>query len=334
MKNITLVVQWLLLVGAFWLTGCQSTPQADALQASAPTDIPSQKNLDDVPFYPQQEFYCGPTTLSEVFAYYGEQVSAEDIAPKLFIPEKEGSLQLEMVSAARQYGYLAYSGRGNLEQLLYSIEHDVPVIVFQNQSISWLPMWHYALVTGYDLDSQTIQLHTGVTESHTMSFELFERLWQRGNYWYLMPLPAGLTHNNLDAFKYTSAAFDMLQTGQVEAGLTNLIAATKQWPEQWLGYFLLANHFAEFDYQQANQWFFKGWQYGKDQGAYLNNYAYSLANQGCPVQTRQLMEYALDKFPDDDLLKRSYAELLTETTDTKTPENTSGAQCQLPSLVD
>ncbi|MEP4890271.1 MAG: PA2778 family cysteine peptidase [Aliiglaciecola sp.] len=337
MKNIRRVAQWLLIVGCFWLAGCQSTPQANALKTSAPTDIPRQKNLDGVPFYAQQEFYCGPTTLSEIFTYYGKPVSSEQIAPKLFIPERQGSLQLEMVSATRQYGFLAYTGKGTLEQLFYSIEHDVPVIVFQNQSIAWLPMWHYAVVTGYDLDKQVIQLHTGLTESHTMSFELFERLWQRGNYWYLMPLPPGLTHQDLDEFKYTSGAFDLLQTGQIDAGLTNLIAATQQWPNQWLAYFLIANHFAESDNEQANRWFSKGWQQGKYQTAYLNNYAYSLSKQGCGQQSKQLLEYALDKFPDAELLKRSYVELTahkTKSTETKTPETRSGVQCQLPSLVD
>ncbi|WP_052155026.1 PA2778 family cysteine peptidase [Aliiglaciecola lipolytica] len=322
-----LIVRLSCILALVLLAGCQSTPQADALKLSAPTDIASQKHIRDVPFYPQQAFYCGPTTLSEVFNYYGTAVTAEDIAPKLFIPEKEGSLQLEMISATRQYDFLAYSGKGTLQQLLYSIDQDVPVIVFQNQSISLLPMWHYAVVIGYDLSSQTIQLHTGLTENHSMSFELFERLWQRGNYWYLIPLPTGLTHQELDPFKYVSAAFDMLQTGKTEAGLENLKAATKQWPNQWLAYFLLANYYSESDYQQANKWFYAGWQAGKEQVPFLNNYAYALAGAGCTSQSEDIMDYALNKFPNDEQLDRSKSDLQMQT---KTPEMNSGAQCEIP----
>lgn len=291
-----------LLISLLLLYGCQSTPQADALRLAKPANLSLGHQIQGVPFYPQQQFYCGPTTLAEVFEFYGKSIDVNEIAPKLFIPGRDGSLQLEMISATRQYGFLPYAGRGTLEKILYLIDDDIPVIVLQNNSISLFPMWHYAVVTGFNMDLHELRLHTGLTKNHVMSFDLFEKTWQRGNYWLLAPLPVGKTNRNLDQFKYISAAFDMLSTGKEQQGVENLIAAVDQWPEQWLAYFLLANHFREFDQKKAIFWFDKGLAAGKSQQPYLNNYSYVLSKAGCHSEAKKVMRYALSIFPGDKTL--------------------------------
>ena len=52
------------------LTGCQATPQADQLRQAGLASLPQSHTIQSVPFTPQEQFYCGPTTLSEVFGYY------------------------------------------------------------------------------------------------------------------------------------------------------------------------------------------------------------------------------------------------------------------------
>lgn len=91
-----------IVAGFLVLAGCQGTPQTDQLAKATPVGLVSAHQIDNVPFIAQQQYYCGPTTLAEVFGFYGTSVSANDIAPKIFIPDKEGSLQLEMVTATRQ----------------------------------------------------------------------------------------------------------------------------------------------------------------------------------------------------------------------------------------
>lgn len=299
----SVVIKACLLAGFLLLTGCTATPQSEQLRAESPTGVSATAAIDNVPFYAQQQYYCGPTTLSEVFTFYGQPASAEDIAPKIFIPERDGSLQLEMVSATRQYGFLPYAERGTLAQLIRLVDDGIPVIVFQNLSIQLLPQWHYAVVIGYDLNAGTVTLHTGVTPEHTMSFELFEKTWSRGNYWYMAPLPPEKSSRALDSFTYTSAAYDMLKVGKTDAALDFLISATRQWPQQWLAYFLLANHYLEDQPEQAIYWFDKGFHAGQHQGAYMNNFAHVLAQQGCTEQASKVIEQALKLFPDDAALK-------------------------------
>ncbi|AGH47063.1 PA2778 family cysteine peptidase [Paraglaciecola psychrophila] len=156
------------------LQGCQNTPQTEMLSGSILNNVSPRKLIKDVPFYPQEKFFCGLTTLSEALNFYGHSTTPESIAPSLFILGREGSLQLEMISAARSYGLLAYSTQSDFKTLFSLIDNDVPVIVFQNVAASWFPMWHYALVIGYGQIEQKIILHTGEAEVHEMSYELFE----------------------------------------------------------------------------------------------------------------------------------------------------------------
>ena len=307
--KISLVRKACIIAGFLVLAGCQGTPQTDQLNAEALSRLPPSARIQNVPFYPQQAFYCGPTTLAEVFGFYGQEVSADDIAPKLFIPGKEGSLQLEMVSATRGYGFLPYTDKGTLSDVMQLVSDQIPVIVFQNLSVQWLPQWHYAVVTGFDKQQQEFIVHTGVTPSHHMSFSLFERTWGRAGYWFLAPLTPQRQSQALVPYIYIKAAYDMLKVGDSKQAEAFLAAATRQWPGQWLSYFLLANHLAGSDIQAAVHWYEQGYRAGQHQPAYLNNYALALEQSGQPQQARQMLTEALSRFPDDTHLQDTKEQL-------------------------
>lgn len=286
----------------FLLSGCQSTPQADKLRQEGLASLPESHTIQSVPFIPQEQFYCGPTTLSEVFGYYGESTSPNDIAPKLFIPSKEGSLQLEMVSATRQFGFLPYSDRGTLSSIMSLVKDDIPVIVFQNLSIQLLPQWHYAVVIGFDSDKGTVTLHTGLTPNHEMSLELFERTWGRGNYWYLAPVPPNVTSPEMTPFTYVSAAYDMLKVGDKARSLAFLKTASHTWPTYWLSYFLVANYYLEQNDSQAVAWFKKGYEVGQNQHVYVHNYVLALRENNMPEKANTILKQGLERFPDNEAL--------------------------------
>lgn len=290
-----------------FLQGCQNLPETQKLRLSPLKAISQSKLIKDVPFYPQQAFFCGPTTLSEVLNYHGHSITPEAIAPHLFIPGREGSLQLEMISAARSYGFLPYSAKSNFQMLFSLIDDNVPVIVMQNVATSWFPMWHYAVVIGYDQGNETVILHTGQTKAHQMSYELFEKVWQRGNYWMLALLNENQIFTYLDPFTYIRAAYDMLSLGQDKTALLNLQAATKIWPQQWLPYFLLGNYYLNKSVDSA-EWFSKGYKFASDRPEYLNNYSYALKQQGCISMAKELIRKALNITPNDKTLLETKSE--------------------------
>lgn len=290
------------------LTGCQTPIQTQQLLDSPPR-IAKQHLINNVPFYPQQQFFCGPTTLAEVAGFYGLQQSPEQIAPNTFIPELEGTLQIEMTAATRQLGLLAYAERSNMQQLLQLVAEDIPVIVLQNNSISLWPQWHYAVVIGYDFASGEVILHSGITREYRLNFATFERTWQRGNYWLLLMLPPDKSSTQLNPFVYAKAAQDLLNTQQRASGVAALQNATQQWPDYWLPYFLLGNYYVASQPELAGHWFAKGLPYAKSQAPYLNNYAMLLSSQGCPQQAEQMITAALNISPADPQLLDSQAQI-------------------------
>tara|TARA_R110002126_G_scaffold161549_8_gene309389 strand:+ start:2145 stop:3179 length:1035 start_codon:yes stop_codon:yes gene_type:complete len=306
---IRFLLQASLLVGLFLgSTACQTPPQTKQLLA-APPAIAGQHVIAQVPFYPQQEFFCGPTTLAEVANFHGLNTSPEHIAPNTFTPALEGTLQIEMAAATRQLGMLAYQQRGTMSQLLSLVADNIPVIVLQNNSISWLPQWHYAVVVGYDINNREIILHTGVTEAHRLNISTFERTWQRANYWLLAMLPPELTSTQFDPFVYTKACQDLINTGQTDTGIAALINATRQWPDYWLPYFLLGNHYFSSKPVLAAHWFERGLPYARQHAAYLNNYAVLLSELGCNHQAAKIINTALLLAPEDNNLLDSQQQI-------------------------
>lgn len=292
------------------LTACQTPPQTRQLLA-APPAIDLSHAISKVPFYPQQEFFCGPTTLAEVAAFHGLNKSPDDIAPATFTPGLAGTLQIEMAAATRQLGMVAYQQRATMSQLLSLIADDIPVIVLQNNSISWLPQWHYAVVVGYDINSKEVILHTGVTEAHRLNFSTFERTWRRADYWMLAMLPPGKTSEQLDPFIYTKACQDLIDINQTNAGIAALVTATGQWPEYWLPYFLLGNYYFSTEPLTAGRWFEQGLAAAAQQAPYLNNYAVLLSELGCHQKATLLIGQALQLAPTDSNLLQSQQQIIT-----------------------
>ena len=59
-----------------------------------------------------------------------------------------------MVAAARSRIRGAFL-KGGIHSVLPEIAAGNPVLVLQNAGWSWLPVWHYAVVIGYDLPKIT-----------------------------------------------------------------------------------------------------------------------------------------------------------------------------------
>lgn len=283
-------------------------PQTEDLLKQLP-DIPLTHEIADVPFFPQEEYYCGPTTLAEVLNFYGFETEAEEIAPSLFIPERRGSLQIEMVSSARQYGLLSYAQKTTIEKLLSLVSEDIPVIVLQNLGTSWYPRWHYALVIGYNLADGTVLLHTGPSPSRTVPMALFENTWRRGEYWMLAAFPPQKSSSYLDPFLYVRAAQDLMEVNMADASLTALESAATQWNDYWLPYLLLGNYYMDAEPAQALSWYERGAEAGRQVPSYLNNYAYGLLRNGQNREALNTIRRAVALEPDNPSLQDSLADI-------------------------
>lgn len=182
-----------------WLSGCVSAPQSDALlthftqtkgvASSAALQVRFQ--LEQVPFFPQEDYQCGPAALATVLQASDVDISPEALVSQVYVPARKGSLQIEMLAAARRYGRVAQVLAPDLEALLVQVQAGKPVLVMQNLGLSWYPQWHYAVVVGFDLARGEIVLRSGLVRDYRISLALFERTWQRAEHWAAVLLAPG-----------------------------------------------------------------------------------------------------------------------------------------------
>ena len=212
------------------LAGC-ATPQVSSLEQRWPTDIATKAELKNVPFFPQEDYECGPAALSMVFHAAGVRVLPEQLVDQVYLPGRKGSLQVEMLVASRRNGLPAYPLKPELEAVLREVAAGNPVLVFQNLSLPIYPVWHYAVVIGFDQERNLLILNSGRTPRLEMSLFAFERTWARGDYWSMVALsPTRLPVTaQPDGFALSVAALERVNP---KAAQTAYIAALKKWPTQ------------------------------------------------------------------------------------------------------
>ena len=221
---------WAACMGAVWLSGC-ATPQLAQLANSWPADLPAQIELKHVLFYAQEDFECGPASLAMAATAAGVALRPEQLADQVYLPGRKGSLQLEMLAAGRRQGLLAYPLAPRLEAVLREVAAGHPVIVFQNLSLPIYPVWHYAVVIGFERERQTLLLHSGRTEFLDMPLATFERTWARGQHWSMVLLPPATLPATAQPDAHATAAA-ALERVHPQAALAAYTRALQAWPTQ------------------------------------------------------------------------------------------------------
>jgi tetratricopeptide (TPR) repeat protein len=300
----------LALVIAIGLGGCASTRTSGYLEQTPPADLPRSAALSDVPFFPQEKYQCGPAALATVFNHHGVSVSPDTLKPLVYIPERNGSVQTEMLAAARSFDMLAYVIEPNLDSLFYEIAAGHPVLVMQNLGFSWIPRWHYAVVVGYDLATNQITLRSGTTREWQTTISNFDVTWDRSRRWAVVYLPAGEIPKTARPLPYLKNALAFEQTGRITAALKSYQAAAQHWPEELLPAVALGNFAAsQQDWTTAEQAFRQALQYHPQSAEAWNNLGFVLGQQQCRSEARQAIECAMALAPDNTAFKQSLAEL-------------------------
>ncbi len=202
--------------------------------------VPRKAAIVDVPLIEQTDFYCGPAALAMALQWAGQDVSQDQIARLAFSPGARGSFQEDMIGAARRRGALAVPLSG-FDHLTAEIAAGHPVIVFQNLGEVWAPIWHYAVVTGYDLQARSVAFHSGQLSRTNMSLAKFERTWAGGDGWGLIVLPPGRLSVSASESAVLDAAAGLERAGQPGAAARAYRAGAARWPKNWLWQFGLGN---------------------------------------------------------------------------------------------
>jgi ABC-type bacteriocin/lantibiotic exporters, contain an N-terminal double-glycine peptidase domain len=261
------------------LLGCAGTPQLAALREN-PGALPPRAELSSVPFFPQETHQCGPASLAMAANFAGVATSAEALTAQTYLPDREGSLQAEMMAAARRQGLLAYPLAPSLGDLFREVAAGAPVIVLQNLSLAAFPKWHYAVVIGYELGREEIILRSGLERRQVLSFRTFEHTWARSGYWAMLALPPKRLPATANESRYVSAALALEQTSQSRSAQAAYQTALSRWPRNLTARMGLGNTaYAAGDTTLAEAAFRQAAADHPREWMPLNNLAHVLADQ-------------------------------------------------------
>jgi tetratricopeptide (TPR) repeat protein len=186
----------------------------------------------------------------------GIRVTPDALLPLTYLPSRRGSLQVELLAAARYNGRLAYLLAPSLNDLAAEIAAGNPVIVLQNLWFDWLPQWHYAVAVGYDLERRQIILRSGSNARVVEPLGGFERSWRRAAYWAMLVLPPDRVPATAAERTFLDAVVALEKTGQTRAAQSAYAAALKRWPHDLTAMIGLGNtHYALGELKQSEDCF-------------------------------------------------------------------------------
>jgi tetratricopeptide (TPR) repeat protein len=270
------------LVGVFllFLVACATPPQTRLVLGSPPVSLPRHAELTDVPFFAQDAFQCGPASLAMSLHAAGISVTPEALKPELYLPDRHGSLQVEMLAATRRHGAIAYQLAPELDDMLREIAAGTPVVVLQNLAFSWYPVWHYAVAIGYDLDRAEIILRSGPERRQVLPMRTFEYTWARSGYWAMIALPPGKIAESAEENPFLAAVSALEKISDPERAHSTYIASLNRWPGNLLAQIGVGNTaYRMHDLALAETAFRQAAHDHPDSVAAFNNLAQTLADQ-------------------------------------------------------
>jgi tetratricopeptide (TPR) repeat protein len=275
------------------LSGCAG-PQTTALLAAQHADLPRQVELKATPFIAQERYQCGPAALAMSLRAAGFAIDADTLVPQVYLPQREGSLQVEMIAAGRRNGALSMTIPPRIDALVAELAAGNPVLVLQNLSLPIAPKWHYAVAIGYDLNRRDIILRSGTTERLVMPLSTFEHTWARSGYWGMVTLAPGRLPATAEEAKVVDALVAFEKSSPPAAARKSYALAVQRWPDNLALALGLGNTaYAAGDRTAAAAAFQQASTLHPDSGAAFNNLAVALMELGRLTEARAAAEQAL-----------------------------------------
>ncbi len=211
------------------LSGCAT--QSTRLHDTPPAGLPRRVELSTTPFHPQEDYQCGPAALAMALGAAGIPASPEVLTGQVFLPGRQGSLQIEMLAGARRNGALAVEIPGTLEALMQETAAGNPVVVLLNLGLSWAPSWHYAVVIGYDLDEGAFLLRSGPMARQVLPFSTLEHTWARSEHWAFVALSPDRLPASADEARSTHALVAFEKAAPPARAVLAYRKALTRWPD-------------------------------------------------------------------------------------------------------
>jgi hypothetical protein len=279
------------------LAGCaQLVPQTIALRTDWPPGVPRTVEWREVPFFPQNEYQCGPAALATVLANTGVRVTPDDLVKDVYLPSREGSLQVEMLAAPRRHGRVSYQLGRHYGDMLREVAAGNPVVVLQEIGLfPGIADWHYAVINGFDYPSGTLYLRSGTNPRQKMPFTYFERTWMKSDYWAMVVTPPDRIPATATEDGWLRALLAFARVEQGDPLTRGYAAALERWPDDLPAAIGLANQYhSNGAIAQAVRVLRQARQRRPDSVIVANNLAQALSDEGRQGEALALIDKVAD----------------------------------------
>jgi len=236
---------------------------------------------------------CGPSALATALQRTHVDVTPAQLAEQVYVPGRQGSLQLELIGATRRHDRLAVQIPPESRAIVDELIAGRPILIMQNLGVAWLPFWHYAVVVGYDSDTDSFVLRSGTTERLIVRRTRFERTWARADKWAIVILEPGELPQSHDSAAYTEAVAGLESVGSTESALQAYRTGLARWPTDDLLLLGYGNAlYASGSIELAAQAYRNLLSVDPDNLPGLNNLAHTLNELGCRERALALIAEA------------------------------------------
>ena len=280
------------------------------------SDLEQQRGdieLIQTAFYPQVTDQCGPSALAAILNSSGVTVTPEALKSRIYIPGRQGSLQIELLAATRGYGRMPYLIDTDIFALLDEVRGGRPVLILQNLGSKRAPVWHYAVVVGYLADQRRFVLRSGDQKRQVISASRFIRTWQRAGYWGVLALHPGEMPASPDADRYVRSVAAVEAIGQLESAVAGYQSATERWPAHSLAWLGMGNaYYAQGNLDLAESAYKRLLSVDSDHLIALNNLSQVQIDRGCLEDASATLDAALSAVEPDTTIYRAIQETRRE----------------------
>jgi hypothetical protein len=180
-KNASLLVAVFLTGGLlFTQGGCavggsagKGAGSVQAPEASAPTT----SVIAGIPFLPQEDDSCGPSSLAMVLGFLGKDVDTQEIVRETWTEGLKGTLITDLAGAARRRGFAAEVVDLDLPRLRERISAGVPVILLVDLGVWSWSRPHYLVAYGWTPEG--VVAHSGRERGKVIPFSTLDSEWAK-----------------------------------------------------------------------------------------------------------------------------------------------------------
>lgn len=327
-RLVRLVRQLTTVVAASSVWGCAINPTL--LLSEHAAGLPATVHLE-APFHPQTEFQCGPAALATVLGASGVDVEPEELKSQVFIPGRQGSLQVELLAAARTRGRIPFELKPEVGDIMEEIAAGRPVLVLQNLGIENTPIWHYAVITGYEQKQNRLRFNSGKRDGLWLHAPEFLRTWNWASRWAIVTLEPGdypvSAELSSDVSSYLRAVVNFDKVAGSDAAEPAWLAAAGLWPHESMPPLALGNiAYGRQDLATAVHWYRRGLATQEYNPALANNLASVLGEAGCARAGERVLTQFAREVSQQDPLAESIRATLSELAEQREPDKAHCAE--------